>query len=100
MESFVNFETVAIDTVGPPFYSEAMANAETPASFEASLKELEKIAAELEKGDTPLEAQFAAFEKGILLSRQCFQKLEEVERKVETLVRGADGKIEPSPFPE
>ena len=42
-------------------------------SFETSLKELEKIVAELEKGDVPLESQLKSFEKGVSLSRDCIR---------------------------
>ena len=61
-------------------------------SFEGSLKELEKIVAELEKGETPLEGQLKSFEKGVALSRVCMKQLEEVERKVEILMQNTEGK--------
>jgi exodeoxyribonuclease VII small subunit len=67
-------------------------------SFETSLKELEKIVAELEKGDTPLEAQLKSFERGVSLSRDCMKRLEEVERRVEILVQNGEGKLEAKPF--
>ena len=69
-----------------------------PASFETSLKDLEKIVAELERGDQPLESQLKAFEKGVALSRDCMKQLEEVERRVEQLVQQADGKVDAVPF--
>jgi exodeoxyribonuclease VII small subunit len=67
-------------------------------SFEASLKDLEKIVATLEKGDTPLEEQMKAFEKGVALSRECMTRLEEVEKRVEILVQNQEGKMTTSPF--
>ena len=67
-------------------------------NFESSLKELEKIVAELEKADIPLEAQLKSFEKGVALSRECMKRLEEVERRVELLVQSSEGKITASPF--
>ena len=70
----------------------------TPGSFETSLKDLEKIVAELEKGDTPLEGQLKSFEKGVALSRECMKRLEEVERRVEILMETAEGKLSPQPF--
>ena len=69
-----------------------------PNSFEVSLKELEKIISELEKGDSPLEAQLKSFEKGVSLSRDCMKRLEEVERRVEILLSGADGRLNPTAF--
>ena len=71
---------------------------ESSPSFEVSLKELEKIVSELERGDLPLEAQFQAFERGVALSRGCQSKLDEVEKRVEVLLQGADGKLSTAPF--
>lgn len=62
-------------------------------SFEASLKELERIVASLEKGNIPLEEQLKHFEAGVALSRECLKKLEEVERRVEKLVCQPDGSL-------
>lgn len=67
-------------------------------SFETSLKDLEKIVAELEKGDLPLENQLKSFERGVALSRECLKRLEEIERRVETLVQLPDGKLGTTPF--
>lgn len=67
-------------------------------SFESSLKELEKIVGELEKGSAPLEDQLKSFEIGIALSRECLKRLEEIERRVEILVQGPGGKLSTSPF--
>lgn len=66
--------------------------------FESSLKELEKIVAELEKGDIPLENQLKSFERGVALSRDCMKRLEEVERRVEVLMQNAEGTLETKPF--
>ncbi|MBI1859723.1 MAG: exodeoxyribonuclease VII small subunit [Deltaproteobacteria bacterium] len=67
-------------------------------NFEGSLKEIEKIIQDLEKGDKPLDTQLKAFEKGIALSRDCLRQLEEVERKVELLVADGDGSLKTVPF--
>jgi exodeoxyribonuclease VII small subunit len=67
-------------------------------SFETSLKELEKIVGDLEKGELPLEAQMKAFEKGVALSRDCMKRLEEVERRVEQLMQSPDGTLATAPF--
>ena len=71
---------------------------ENTISFETSLKELEKIVGELEKGDLPLEAQLKSFEKGVALSRECMKRLEEVERRVELLMANPEGKLTTAPF--
>ena len=66
--------------------------------FEDSLNKLEKIVSKLEEGEIPLEESLKLFEEGIRLSRLCSQKLDEVERKVEILLRGKDGSLGPVPF--
>lgn len=69
-------------------------------NFETSLKELEKIVADLEKAEIPLEEQLKVFEKGVALSRECMKRLDEVERKVEILIQNSEGKLSPQPFQE
>lgn len=63
---------------------------ETP-GFEDGMKSLERIVSRLEQGNLPLEQSLDAFEKGVQLLRVLHGKLEEVERRVEVLVRDADG---------
>jgi exodeoxyribonuclease VII small subunit len=75
-----------------------MSQNDSALNFETSLKELEKIVAELEKGEQPLEDQLKFFEKGVALSRECMKRLEEVEKRVELLVQQGDGKIASSSF--
>ncbi len=55
--------------------------------FEESLSSLEKIVAQLESGDLPLEHALEIFEEGVGLARQCQAHLGEAERKVEMLLR-------------
>lgn len=79
-------------------FTGGMKNAESSQTFETSLKELERVVAELEKGELPLEDQLKSFEKGVSLSRECMKRLEEVEKRVELLVQNGEGKISSSPF--
>jgi exodeoxyribonuclease VII small subunit len=67
-------------------------------SFEQTLKELEEVVEELEKGDIPLEKAIRKFEDGMKLSRQCSDMLEETERKISLLVKGEEGEPLLSPF--
>jgi exodeoxyribonuclease VII small subunit len=60
-------------------------------SFEMQLALLEKIVRELERGDLPLEKSLELFEQGVKLSRACQERLKEAERRIEILLRGADG---------
>ncbi len=62
-------------------------------SFEQSLTELEKIVAKLESGELPLEQSLELFEKGISLSRECRDRLTKAERRIEILMKDADGEL-------
>ena len=55
------------------------------ATFEDSLKELEEIVENLEKGELPLEESFSLFQKGIDLSVYCSSCLEKIEKRVRVL---------------
>jgi exodeoxyribonuclease VII small subunit len=63
----------------------------TKKSFESSLKELEQIVEQLEAGDLPLERSLELFEHGVKLSRDCQQRLDEAENRVELLLKNGDG---------
>jgi exodeoxyribonuclease VII small subunit len=56
-------------------------------NFEASLQELEKIVRRLEDGDLPLEYSLRLFEDGVRLSRQCQERLDQAERRIEVLLQ-------------
>jgi exodeoxyribonuclease VII small subunit len=65
--------------------------------FEDAMKELEDIVKRLESGDLPLEESLKIFEEGVALSRYCFNKLEEAEKRVSILVKG-EGETKREPF--
>lgn len=65
--------------------------------FEECLQRLEKIVAELEKGDIPLEKSLALFEEGMQLSNACRKELEDAEGKVEILLK-QNGKLQAQSF--
>jgi len=65
--------------------------------FEDAMRELEDIVKRLESGDLPLEESLKIFEEGVALSRYCFNKLEEAEKRVSILVK-AEGDIKREPF--
>jgi exodeoxyribonuclease VII small subunit len=71
--------------------------AETVASFETCLEELEKVVKELESGDLPLDRSLELFSRGIQLSDACRKQLEEAESRVEILTR-KEGTYQPEPF--
>jgi len=66
--------------------------------FESALKKLEDIVTQLESGDLTLDRSLELFEEGVNMSRFCSSKLEEAERKVETLTKSADGTLKEVPF--
>ena len=65
--------------------------------FEEGLERLEKIVAELEKGEVPLEKSLTLFEEGMQLSAACRKELEEAEGKVEILLK-QNGKLQAEVF--
>jgi exodeoxyribonuclease VII small subunit len=67
-------------------------------SFEESLKKLETIVDQLEKGDLALEQSLKLFEEGVSLSAACKQELDAAEGKVQMLVKQRDGSLKPEPF--
>jgi len=66
--------------------------------FEEALTGLERIVAQLEGGDLPLDDALKLFEEGVRLSRFCGAKLDEAERRIEILMKGADGEWQAVPF--
>ncbi|AXC11032.1 Exodeoxyribonuclease VII small subunit [Acidisarcina polymorpha] len=69
------------------------------ATFEESLKQLEKIVDQLEHGDLPLEESIRLFEDGVRLSSSCKQELDAAEGKVQILMKERDGSMRAEPFP-
>jgi exodeoxyribonuclease VII small subunit len=67
-------------------------------SFEESLKKLEVIVDQLEKGDLALEESLRLFEEGVGLSAFCKKELDEAEGKVQILMKQRDGSLKAEPF--
>jgi exodeoxyribonuclease VII small subunit len=68
-------------------------------SFEESLKKLETIVEQLEKGDLSLEDSLKLFEEGVGLSAACKKELDAAEGKVQILIKQRDGSLQTEPFP-
>ncbi len=62
--------------------------ADTPASFEAALAELEEIVARMEGGQLPLKESLAAYERGARLLQYCQGALRDAQQQVEILEKG------------
>jgi exodeoxyribonuclease VII small subunit len=69
-------------------------------NFETALEDLEQVVEQLESGDLALEDSLAAFEKGVGLAKFCNQKLNDVEKKVELLIKDKEGKLQLKTFGE
>ena len=67
-------------------------------NFEQSLKKLESIVAQMERGDVSLEDSVKLFEEGSKLADQCKQQLAEAEGKVEILIKQRNGAMKREPF--
>ena len=68
---------------------------ETPVnamSFEEAMSALEQVVTSLERGEVPLEASIALYERGAALKSHCATKLKEAEDKVE-MIRAKDGQV-------
>ena len=61
-------------------------------TFESSLAALERIVRELERGELPLEKSLELFEQGVKLSRECQERLNEAERRIEVLLKDDEGR--------
>ena len=67
------------------------------ADFEKSLVRLEELVEEMEGGELSLEEMIKHFEEGSKLVGLCSKKLNEVEQKIEKLVK-KDGELQEVPF--
>ena len=56
-------------------------------TFEKALERLQAIVAELEDPEKGLEKSLALFEEGIALSRFCRGKIEEIQKRVEVVLK-------------
>ena len=69
-------------------------------SFEEAMKRIEKIVADLEKGDLPLEESLDRFEEAVKLARSCQEKLEKAEARISKLVREGESGFALEPMDE
>jgi exodeoxyribonuclease VII small subunit len=73
-------------------------------SYDAIVARLERVVGELESGQLTLEQSIEKFAEGVRLARDASRKLDDAERRVEQLVRSADGgdevvALDPRPEP-
>lgn len=60
-------------------------------TFENSLERLEEIVKTLEDGELPLEESLRLYEEGTKLSRECIERLNQAEQRIEMLGRDTQG---------
>ena len=61
--------------------------------FDSGLKQLEGIVQRLDAGELSLEESLKVFEEGIVLVGLLTRKLDEAEKKIETLTQAENGSI-------
>lgn len=59
-------------------------------NFEDTMKKLENIANELEKGDLDLDTSVSKFEEGMKLSKKCNEILENGEKRISILINNGE----------
>ena len=69
-------------------------------TFEKALERLEKIVAELEEPERGLEASLELFEEGVALSRFCRGKLEEIQKRVDVVLKETPDGLVTEPLDE
>ena len=62
-------------------------------TFEASMKKLEEIVLQLERGDISLEESISLFEEGTKISKILNKQLSEAEQKVSLMIENTDGSL-------
>ncbi len=63
----------------------------TEMSFEESMRALEQVVGQLERGDVELDASISLYERGAELKKRCEEKLAEAEEKVAAITLGENG---------
>lgn len=66
--------------------------------FDEGIADLEKILAQLERGDLALEDALVAYENGVALVRELNQRLTDAEARVQLLARNPDGDLRLRPM--
>jgi exodeoxyribonuclease VII small subunit len=67
-------------------------------TYEQAVSELEKIVSKLETGDVTLDESMELFQNGMMLSKYCSDKLQQMEEKITALITMPDQSIAEQPF--
>jgi exodeoxyribonuclease VII small subunit len=79
-------------TVRPPPPDAEVAQEPVPARYEDALAELERLVADMEGGQLPLDALLTHYRRGAALLEHCRARLQAVEDQVKVL---EDGQLKP-----
>ena len=60
-------------------------------SFEDALRRLEEIVGRLEEGGVPLDDVMTMYEEGVVLAKECLDRLSKAEATLKRLTKNADG---------
>lgn len=66
--------------------------------FEDAIKKLEEIVSRMEGQELSLEESIQAFQEGMELAQFCNKKLDEVEKKINVIVKGKQGEVTEEAF--
>jgi exodeoxyribonuclease VII small subunit len=66
--------------------------------FEDGLKKLEGIVKILDNGNIPLDEALNLFKEGLSLTKDLSKRLDEIEKKVEVLIKKEDGSMDKRQF--
>lgn len=69
-------------------------------NYEETIAELDQLVTRMEQGNLSLEDALASFERGILLTRQCQQALQQAELKIQMLINPDSQPPEVAPLPD
>ena len=73
-------------------------NQTPPKSFEDALSELERILADIEGGQVPLEQSLVMYERGQFLIQHCRGVLSRAEKQIEVLSKTESGELSAEPM--
>jgi exodeoxyribonuclease VII small subunit len=66
--------------------------------FEEELADLSAIVTKIDSGELSLEESIACFERGVAIVKSLNRKLDEAEKKVEVLIKNAQGELRTTPL--
>ncbi|HTS01136.1 MAG TPA: exodeoxyribonuclease VII small subunit [Thermoanaerobaculia bacterium] len=69
-------------------------------SFEKALERLQEVVAEMEDPERGLEASLELFEEGVSLSRFCRSRIEEIQKRVEVVLKETADSLSTGPLDE